>query len=41
MNLGIDNFDLYKDLFEGKRIGLITNPTGISSDFEYTIDRLT
>ena len=40
MNLGIDNFDAHKELFEGKRIGLITNPTGISSTFEYTIDIL-
>ena len=40
MKLGIDNLDNYKELFEGKRVGLITNPTGISSEFEYTIDVL-
>ncbi|MFH0992420.1 MAG: DUF1343 domain-containing protein [bacterium] len=28
------------DLLKGKRVGLITNPTGISSDFESTIDIL-
>ena len=31
--LGIENIDNYKELFEGKRVGLITNPTGITSDF--------
>ena len=40
MKLGIDNFDNYKEIFKDKRVGLITNPTGISSEFEYTIDVL-
>ena len=38
--LGIDNIDNYKEFFEGKRVGLITNPTGMTSDFESTIDFL-
>ncbi len=41
VKLGIDvlrdhNFDILK----GKRVGLITNPTGVSSDLEQTIDIL-
>ena len=38
--LGIENIDNYKELFENKRVGLITNPTGITSDFESSIDVL-
>lgn len=38
--LGIENIDNYKSLFEGKRVGLITNPTGITSNFESSIDVL-
>ena len=38
--LGIENIDNYKELFEGKRVGLITNPTGITSNFESSIDVL-
>lgn len=38
--LGIDRIDEYLDLFEGKRVGLITNPTGINSNYESTIDVL-
>lgn len=37
---GIDNIDKYINLFEGKRVGLITNPTGIDSEFRSTIDIL-
>ena len=37
---GIDRIDDYADLFRGKRIGLITSPTGLSSDFRSTIDIL-
>lgn len=40
MLLGIDNFNKYAHIFEGKRVGLITNPTGIDSNNEYTIDIL-
>lgn len=40
MKLGIDCLDKYKDLFEGKRVGLITNPTGIRSDFVSSITTL-
>ena len=38
--LGIENIDNYKNLFEGKRVGLITNPTGIDSNFKSSIDIL-
>lgn len=38
--LGIDLIDENIDLFKGKRVGLITNPTGIDSNFESTIDIL-
>ena len=38
--LGIENIDNYKELFKNKRVGLITNPTGITSDFESSIDVL-
>lgn len=37
---GIDNIDKYIDIFKGKRVGLITNPTGINSEFKSTIDIL-
>lgn len=40
MKLGIDCIDKYLDIFEGKRVGLITNPTGINSEFKSTIDVL-
>lgn len=38
--LGIDRIDEYLELFEDKRVGLITNPTGINSHYESTIDVL-
>ena len=38
--LGIENIDNYKSVFEGKRVGLITNPTGIDSNFKSSIDIL-
>jgi uncharacterized protein YbbC (DUF1343 family) len=40
VRLGIDNIDKHLDLFKGKRVGLITNATGINSDFESSIDIL-
>lgn len=40
MKLGIDCIDKYIDVFKGKRVGLITNPTGINSDFISTIQIL-
>ena len=40
MKLGIDNIDKYLNIFEGKRVGLITNPTGINSEYVSTIDVL-
>ena len=38
--LGIENIDNYQELFANKRVGLITNPTGITSDFVSSIDVL-
>ena len=40
MLLGIDRIDEYLDLFKGKRVGLITNPTGVNSHLTSTIDIL-
>lgn len=34
---GIDNISRYKHLFKGKRIGLITSPTGLDKSFKSTI----
>ncbi|GGG02469.1 exo-beta-N-acetylmuramidase NamZ family protein [Paenibacillus abyssi] len=34
---GIDSITKYRHLFEGKRVGLITTPTGLTKDFESTI----
>lgn len=38
--LGIERLEEYKDLFKGKRVGLITNPTGITRDFRSSIEVL-
>ena len=38
VKLGIDNIDKYLSIFTGKRVGLITNPTGLNSEFKSTID---
>lgn len=38
--LGIENIDKFSEVFEGKRVGLITNPTGIDSNFKSSIDIL-
>lgn len=38
--LGIENYEAYDELFKGKRIGLITNPTGMDSNFNSSIDIL-
>ncbi|MDR3590047.1 MAG: DUF1343 domain-containing protein [Negativicutes bacterium] len=40
VRLGIDNLDQHLDLFAGKRVGLVTNATGMNSDYESTIDVL-
>lgn len=40
MKLGIDCIDKYLDIFKGKRVGLITNPTGINSDYVSSINVL-
>ena len=38
--LGIERVDEFKEVFEGKRVGLITNPTGIDGNFKSSIDIL-
>ena len=38
--VGIERVDEFKHVFEGKRVGLITNPTGIDSSFVSSIDIL-
>ncbi|HWR55894.1 MAG TPA: DUF1343 domain-containing protein [Negativicutes bacterium] len=40
VRLGIDNIDQYLSLFAGKRVGLITNQTGIDSEYRSSIDVL-
>lgn len=40
MRLGIDRIDEVLDLFKDKRVGLITNPTGVNSSLISTIDIL-
>jgi uncharacterized protein YbbC (DUF1343 family) len=40
MKLGIDQISEYQELFTNKRVGLITNPTGLNSDFVSSIDIL-
>lgn len=40
MKLGIDCIDKNINFFKNKRVGLITNPTGINSKFQSTIDVL-
>lgn len=40
MKLGIDNIDQYLSVFQNKRVGLITNPTGTNSKLVSTIDIL-
>lgn len=40
VQLGIDNIDEYSYVFVGKRVGLITNATGMNSNFESTVDVL-
>ena len=37
---GIDRIDEYLDFFAEKRVGLITNPTGINRNYQSTIDVL-
>ena len=38
--VGIENIDLHEDLFKNKKVGLITNPTGVDRNFKSTIDIL-
>ena len=40
VKLGIDLIDDNLDLFENKRVGLLTNATGVNSEWESTIDVL-
>ena len=40
VKLGIDLIDKNLALFEGKKVGLITNPTGVNSQYKTTIDVL-
>lgn len=40
IKLGVDNVDDYIQLFAGKRVGLITNPTGVNSELQSTINVL-
>ena len=38
--LGIERIDEFKEVFIGKRVGLLTNPTGIDSRFNSSIELL-
>lgn len=40
MKVGLERIDEYMHLFEGKRVGIITNPTGVNHNFQSTIDLL-
>jgi uncharacterized protein YbbC (DUF1343 family) len=40
MRLGIENIDDYLFIFKDKRVGLVTNPTGVDQNFKSTIDIL-
>ena len=40
MKVGLERISEYMSLFENKRVGLITNPTGIDHQFRTTIDIL-
>ena len=40
ISLGIERIDEYRDLFANKKVGLITNPTGIDKKLKSTIDIL-
>lgn len=40
IKLGIERIEAYTALFEGKRIGLITNPTGVDSNLKSSIEIL-
>lgn len=40
ITVGIERLEEFLDLFQGKRVGLITNPTGVNRHFVSTIDLL-
>lgn len=37
---GIENLDKHLDIFKDKRVGLLTNPTGVDQNFKATVDIL-
>ena len=37
---GADRIDEYRSIFAGKRLGLVTNPSGVQRDFRATADKL-
>lgn len=37
---GIENLNKHLDLFKGKRVGLLTNPSGTDQNFRATVDIL-
>lgn len=40
IKVGIERIDEFLDIFKDKKVGLITNPTGITKEFKTTIDVL-
>lgn len=40
MKVGIERLEEFQSLFDNKKVGLITNPTGVDRQFQTTIDRL-
>lgn len=40
IKVGLERIDEYLHLFEGKRVGIITNPTGVDHEFRSTVDIL-
>ncbi len=40
LKVGIERIDQFKELFKNKRVGLITNPTGVDNNFKSTINIL-
>ncbi len=37
---GIDNMEAWTDVLEGKKVGLVTNPTGVNRELKSTVDIL-
>jgi len=40
IKVGLENIDEYRHLFDKKRLGIITNPTGVNHQFKSTVDLL-